>query len=301
MNRSKNLIKSVESVSKCSNHLEHVVVDWSSDVPLNTKDFPDDSRIRLYRVEGEVHWSLSKAYNFGISQCRGQVILKLDADHIIDPRFFECNEVSFRSFLANDFSINGALKKSVTGIFLVPKTKFDQVGGFNEYLQGWGYDDLDLFARLRGVCDQRPLNIEHIDNIEHGDNERVKNSAVEYNLKKAIDIKRITNLRNKWISEKVVWNRYTGRCEYSRDGGAWFRCNDVVVPEYLRGSLDKATEQIELQVKLKTDFSGISKTEFDIVERSCKRPIGYALIFGWFRFSFYFTKMLLKVFRYFDR
>jgi hypothetical protein len=80
MNRLEHLLVTAERVSRWPVHREHVIVDWSSGVPVRRDQLPADPRIRLLRVDGERSWNLCRAYNFAVSRAQGEWILKLDAD-----------------------------------------------------------------------------------------------------------------------------------------------------------------------------------------------------------------------------
>ncbi len=53
MNRVRHLQRTAPLVSAWPYHQTHIIVDWSSDTPVQREDLPDDSRIQLVRVDGE--------------------------------------------------------------------------------------------------------------------------------------------------------------------------------------------------------------------------------------------------------
>ena len=80
MNRLEHLRSTAQHVAAWPGHQEHLIVDWSSAVPVRREQLPADPRIRLLRVEGEASWNLCRAYNFAVARAGGDWILKLDAD-----------------------------------------------------------------------------------------------------------------------------------------------------------------------------------------------------------------------------
>ena len=81
MNRQHHVQATAVRVAESAHHQEHLVLDWSSREPLRRDQLPNDSRIRLVRVEGEPRWNLCRAYNLPAAKlARGDVLLKLDAD-----------------------------------------------------------------------------------------------------------------------------------------------------------------------------------------------------------------------------
>ena len=73
---------------------EVVLVDWATDekkhVPLYVvvKDV-GDRRVSLLRVENVTSWTLSRAYNVALSLARGEWVLKVDCDTMLDNHFLE--------------------------------------------------------------------------------------------------------------------------------------------------------------------------------------------------------------------
>ena len=53
MNRREHLLRSAALVAAWIHHSEHLIVDWSSAVPVRREQLPADPRIRLLRVGGD--------------------------------------------------------------------------------------------------------------------------------------------------------------------------------------------------------------------------------------------------------
>ena len=62
MNRLEHLLHSAAKVSRWPFHQQHLIVDWSSAVPLRRGQLPPDPRIRLLRVEAEPGWKIGRAH-----------------------------------------------------------------------------------------------------------------------------------------------------------------------------------------------------------------------------------------------
>ena len=58
MNRQHHLLTSAQQLAAWPHHQEHLILDWSSRDPVQRSQLPDDSRIRLERVEREERWIL---------------------------------------------------------------------------------------------------------------------------------------------------------------------------------------------------------------------------------------------------
>jgi hypothetical protein len=180
MNRREHLLRSAAAVSRWPHHGEHLIVDWSSREPLRRDQLPADPRLRLVRVEGESRWNLCRAYNFAIARARGPWILKLDADcwpsSRFDPTALVGEPGTAGAEPAERIWAFGSGPEGRKGQFLMHRHLFQAVGGFNEYLTGYGFDDKDLQARLRlhSGGDLLPIPSDWLAVIPHSDEERAE-------------------------------------------------------------------------------------------------------------------------------
>lgn len=177
MNREDNLLRALATWLACPEIGEIVIVDWSSDTPVSealARAGVDDPRIRLVRVEGEPRWVLSWAFNAGFRLARGETILKADADIVLDRSFFQRNHLAPGSFIAGNWRRAEEGQAHVNGFFFVHRGDLAAVGGFNEQITTYGWDDDDLYTRLVEAgaerCDVAPGTIRHLD---HSDEERL--------------------------------------------------------------------------------------------------------------------------------
>jgi len=172
MNRTGHLLSSAAQISVWDGHREHLIIDWGSRNPIERRSLPADQRIRLLRVEGEADWQLTRAYNFAARQSSHETLLKLDADCWIE-------DLSYRPApLPPGHYRRTTGGGGLNGVVLINRADFLAVGGFNEYLKGYGYDDKDLFLRLdeRLACTSLPAGV--FCTREHGDLERVDAASI---------------------------------------------------------------------------------------------------------------------------
>lgn len=151
MNRSDNLIRALASWLPCPAIDEVVIIDWSSAIPVADRLAQEgiaDPRIRVIRVEGEPRWILSYAFNLGFRAARHDRILKMDADILLDPDFFARTALPEQGFVAGNWRLAEADQGYVNGFFYAPRAALAAVGGFNEYIRSYGWDDDDLYTRL---------------------------------------------------------------------------------------------------------------------------------------------------------
>lgn len=128
---------------------EIIVVDWgSSDADLRKYiDFLDDDRIVLV-TRDESEFQRSRAWNIGIAQASAEWVFLLDCDVKVmgpvfaDPMFAVPNYGNFYRPYTDRYL------PSLFGCAIVLKEHWQAVGGFNEDLIGWGWEDVDFCRRL---------------------------------------------------------------------------------------------------------------------------------------------------------
>ena len=142
--------------------LEVVVVDWGSEPPLSlewlltlsganaSSSASPGPRVRLVRARWETAWTLSRAYNLAAQFARGTTLLKVDADTRLHPAVLENQTLPPSHFgrgcrdRAPDVN-----SRHLNGVVLVRAAHFAAVGGYDERMAHYGYDDTDLYARLQ--------------------------------------------------------------------------------------------------------------------------------------------------------
>lgn len=220
MNRREHLLETAPRVAAWPHHREHLIVDWSSVEPLRRRELPDDPRIRLLRVEGERRWNLCRAYNFALHQARGDCLFKLDADGWPE-------DLAEPDSLAVDGVVCcfGSGEDGRLGQFVIDRGLVEQVGGFNEYLWGYGFDDKDLKARLQGhagavihLLPPRALGV-----IAHSIEYRasrahradVRPGPLEEGRSHAL--KRATSMANRVLAASCPWSHRSAPSRYLHD------------------------------------------------------------------------------------
>ena len=231
MNRREHLLSTAPKVAAWPHHGEHLIVDWSSTVPVRREELPADPRIRLLRVEGEPRWNLCRAYNFAVEQARGEWVLKLDADawptEAFDPflpALRMCGEGGNGE--AGGVCAFGSGPEGRKGQFLIERELFEEVGGFNELLVGYGFDDKDLVGRLLQRSGQVAAKLpqEWIGVISHSDAERAEQGASRGGLavSQGLAAMRATRLANRLLAAHCPWGPRLGRSAYREEApGVW--------------------------------------------------------------------------------
>jgi hypothetical protein len=197
-------------------HSEHIVLDLGSSPAVNPKALPDDSRLRLLRVDYSGPWWLSHSTNLAMSQATGTVLVHCDADCLLTAQFFAqlLHDVDTVDFTASRLSLLDWRQKNdcsypSSGLFWVKRDSYWKVGGFNPYLQGWGGDEVDLMTRLfRAGFRCRRQEGYGVESIPHGDESRVETvSGILFNILKrrtSRAIKRASSRKNMLISSLML-------------------------------------------------------------------------------------------------
>ncbi|WP_016954662.1 glycosyltransferase family 2 protein [Catenovulum agarivorans] len=183
MNRNAGLVEGLRSWLKLKVD-EIIVVDWSSiEAVTDTLELNgiNDERIKIIRVESESFWDLTRAFNLGFSFVTSEKIIKVDAEVTISPDFLDKHQIQNGMYYRGDWEkVACQTQIYVNGFFFLYTADLRAINGFNEYIDLYGYDDLDIYQRLEGgVLNLIPKQVteQYIFHIEHNDNERVINVA----------------------------------------------------------------------------------------------------------------------------
>ena len=137
---------------------EVVVVDWGSDPPLTLPDpGPHRGRLKLVRVQGESVFSLGRAANVAMLYATSPVVWKIDCDTDVaaapaaalshtavslDGAFFAGVDQAGNSASSDPDSSH------LSGNVIVRRDTFWLVGGYDERIRTYGWDDTGLYNRL---------------------------------------------------------------------------------------------------------------------------------------------------------
>lgn len=167
---------------------EVLVVDWGSAPPLAPvveAALKGKQRagvdVRVVRVDGEKEWCLTRAYNLAFNATVQDKILKVDCDYSVHPDIL--TEHPLRDGLPDYYAgyyVNSrdANEMHLNGAMVIRKRQFWAIGGFDERIQSYGYDDEDLYKRLdtRGF-EKKNVSFDHITHIPHDDNARAQDGV----------------------------------------------------------------------------------------------------------------------------
>lgn len=142
-------------------NLEFVLLDYNSSDGLGDwvrKELGDEiasGRLSYYLAPRPTHFHATHSRNMSIRLASGDIVCVVDADNYTGRGFasYLADQVEPDNFLigcrmeGDDFMVVD--DEGCVGRYALYKTTFLDVGGMDEAHVGWGYDDMDLFRRLR--------------------------------------------------------------------------------------------------------------------------------------------------------
>lgn len=235
-NRRDSLIISLNSWLKCENIKEIIIVDWTSDNPIDDI-IKLDSRIKVIRVEGQEYFNLSHPLNLAAGIASEEYILKVDTDYIINPyyNFFDDYNIGETEFVSGiklpenfehwceqtqTYNIKLAessaeeifeyvssyspLFKYLKGLLLVKKSYFECIGGYDECIQSYGWEDDNISERLKlfGLTQRKIKNDLTLIHIPHPDKNRYQHCK---NYDPEVEKFYENNLSNRWCGDDLKW------------------------------------------------------------------------------------------------
>lgn len=123
---------------------EIVIVDFGSEMPIRLADFADARKLKIVRVSNTDEWRIGLAINIGVDHAASGLICKLDSDIEIKRPSWLAEIDPAEAFYRGNFRAGVS-----NGQVIFAKQHWAAVGGYNEWLAGYGFDDSDFYIRLR--------------------------------------------------------------------------------------------------------------------------------------------------------
>jgi glycosyltransferase involved in cell wall biosynthesis len=156
---------------------EVVVVDFGSTAPLAAALARTSPKVRVVRAgEGEP-WNSGLALNLGIEAAGCDAVLKLDCDARLHRIGHYLGQLGRDGFVTGYVPMrDGApdmTRRSCFGQAMFSRRDWDRLGGYHEWMQGWGAEDLDFYTRLEDAgLAHRFFDPDDVAAIPHADAER---------------------------------------------------------------------------------------------------------------------------------
>lgn len=183
----KTLPQNVKNNSDYSN-IEFVILDYNSTDGLEQwmrKSLSGwHEKVVYYKTFEPQSYARSHSRNMAFRLATGDILCNLDADNFAGKGF-----ASFinKMFIANSEIYLSAKKEGlqdIIGKICFKKNDFEKVGGYDEEIINYGFEDNDIKNRLKnsGLTPEYFSQSKFIKVIEHKDIERIKNESLFRNL-----------------------------------------------------------------------------------------------------------------------
>ncbi|MCX6267468.1 MAG: galactosyltransferase-related protein [Bacteroidetes bacterium] len=204
----------------CQDQIDEIVIlDWTSDeslIPLVQQY--QNGKIILAVVRNQPRWILSHAYNLAARLTSKSKILKIDSDVKILPGFFEQHTLEPGIFFTGNWKIaRNPNEKHLHGMSFMFRNSFFSVNGYNEFIKSYGWDDIDLYARLENKSLTRK-NFKHdtLLHIPHENRTSFQNQVNYINHINDTEKSLLNSLINRFLSSTYKpWTTAEKQLEFS--------------------------------------------------------------------------------------
>ncbi len=171
------------SIAQDPEKYEFVLLDYNSDdgleeyVHTRHKKHIKSGLLSFYRTAEPVEFIHSHAKNCAHRLAKGDVVVNLDSDNIINEAYLD-NVVTIRP----GELINTRGELNLTGRIALFKDQFEMMGGYDEQMvYGWGWEDEDLIIRCQryGFIIRTLLPEETGTRLIHSDYERTQHCKIK--------------------------------------------------------------------------------------------------------------------------
>jgi len=171
-------------------NIEFVLLDYNSTdgleewVKSDLEKYIDEGILVYYKTTEPTYFHRSHSRNMAFQLATGDVICNIDADNFTGKDFaqyiYEHFAVNSNIFIAADTLDRHYFIRDVFGRICFWKDDFYTVGGFDETMDGYGSEDLDLLNRLKGLGREEVIimDMAFLSAITHDDGERVQHEYV---------------------------------------------------------------------------------------------------------------------------
>ena len=194
-----------------------LMIDWNSSILLKDvmSEMTDDRRVKVIRVEGVDFWAATLAYNFAMQHITTDRFLKVDADVALTRSSVDGLFPDAKEFITiNRKQVKGRNDGALTGTFAGRREDFLSIGGYDERIRQYGWEDMEIYNRLSFAgFKRRHFNISLFFHLPHSDDLRRKNSLdPSLTVKESMD---------KMYEDSVVrefWSTKNERAQYEQRG-----------------------------------------------------------------------------------
>jgi hypothetical protein len=177
----KTLIRNLEANIRFYPNVEVILLDYNSKdgldkwVEKNCSRYIDMGLLKYYKTFDPTHFWMSHAKNMAALLATGDIIVNVDADNFTGEGFAESTSKMFTT--RQDSFCRCSSRTSSgwgnNGRIALTRSNFIRLGGYDEAMTGWGWEDTDLRNRSRRInLRYSTYEARHCHAINHDNSER---------------------------------------------------------------------------------------------------------------------------------
>ncbi len=175
-------------------NLEFVLLDYNSSdgleeyIKANLSHYIESGKLIYFRTFKPKYFHRSHSRNLLFRIASGEIVCNLDADNFTSAGFATYINEQFNkddNIFLTTLTRNGSpFPRDVLGRICVRRDNFYAIGGFDEKMESYGFEDYDLANRLEMTGLKRTLfnSIEYLKAVRHSQDDRLCNEYVSLNL-----------------------------------------------------------------------------------------------------------------------
>ena len=172
--------------------VEFTLLDYNSAddleewIQLNFSNYIDEGILVYYKICNPTFYLRSHSRNIVFRLCDADIVCNIDADNFLGKKFAKFIIDCFSKHQNKGVYYTSNFTKNIFGRVCVLKDDFIKIRGYNEAFVGYGYEDGDLFNRLRkiGLKHLQFYDPEFCHSIDHSNEERVSEEFYAKNISK---------------------------------------------------------------------------------------------------------------------
>lgn len=178
------LVKNIQD-NYLKDRVEFILLDYNSQDGLeewvhnNLQKYIEEKMLVYYKTNEPTHYMRSHSRNMAFRLANATILCNLDADNFLGKGFanFILDEFSKNEMI---FYSNNCTSRDAFGRISIRNNDFISIRGYNEALQGYGYEDGDIQNRLmlKGLKPISVNNPEFYHCISHTFNERISEESM---------------------------------------------------------------------------------------------------------------------------
>ena len=187
---------------------EIIILDYGSDIPIKIQH----PKVKVLRYESET-FCKTKGLNMAIGFAKGDIIIQADSDYYFNKQFEE-TDILPGEFMTG-FELTDKDEKeilSLTGFCMYWKKDWEEINGYNERINKWGYEDDDFYLRLeKSGLKHKKIKPRDITHLPHDNKVRLQEYKVEGISNQVLARCRA---KNKIIANEMPWTLKDKRSKY---------------------------------------------------------------------------------------